>query len=69
MAAIKTHCRCRLAFYARWLLVAAAMLAKHTRLRVPHRFVVGVCNRSWQMQIGTGPWQRVRIDAAGRVMA
>jgi hypothetical protein len=58
----------RLAWYARWLLIGAALLTKHTGLRVPHRFVIAVTNRSWRMQIGNGPWQRVRIDNQGRIV-
>lgn len=69
MAQVNAQVRCRLAFYARWLLVIAGTLAKYTPVRIPHRAVLAVCNRSWSMQVGDGPWFPIRIDNQGRRIA
>jgi hypothetical protein len=37
-------------------------------LKVPHRWVVAVTNRSWSMRFGNGPWFPVRIDNKGKVL-
>jgi len=44
-------------------------VAKHTGLRIPHRWVVAVTNRSWRMRgHGSREWIPIRIDNRGRVI-
>jgi hypothetical protein len=66
MATCNTNVQVRLAFYARWLLLVATVLAR-LHVRVPHRWVVAVVNKSWRMRFGNGPWVRARMDARGRL--
>jgi hypothetical protein len=70
MATINKQIQLRLAWYARWLLAFANVLAKYTGLRIPHRWVVAVTNRSWRMRVGYGSrdWIPIRIDNQGRVI-
>ena len=67
MATAQTQVQVRLRWYALWLLIVATRLAQYTCLRVPHRLVTAVTNRSWQMRMGDGPWQSIAIDHQGRV--
>jgi hypothetical protein len=69
MATIKSIAQFKLFPPARWLVIAATALAKHTSLRIPHHWIVAVTNRSWSMRIGDGSWQRVKINSTGRVIA
>lgn len=66
MATANMNVHVRLAFYARWLLVVAAVSAK-LHLRVPHPWVVAVVNRSWRVRLGDGPWVAARMDRRGRL--
>lgn len=70
MATINTKLELRLAWYARWLLAVATVLAKHTPLRFPRGVVPFVVNRSWSMRVGYGPrdWVPIRIDKTGRIL-
>jgi hypothetical protein len=67
MASINTTIQCRLAAHARFLLYIASGLA-FIGLRLPHRWVVAVTNRSWSMRTGNGPWLPIRIDNSGRIV-
>jgi hypothetical protein len=67
MAQLSVPCTLKLAAPARWLLQAAAVCAR-VGIRIPHRWIVAVTNRSWSVQIGDGVWKRIRIDNAGRVL-
>ena len=68
MATASVQVQVRLACYARWLLIVATALAKHTPLRFPRGFVLFIVNRSWSMRIGGGPWRSIRVDEQGRVI-
>lgn len=69
MAGITAQVQFGLAWYARWFLIGATLLAKYMAgVRVPHRLVVAVTNRSWRMRIGNGPWVPIRIDNTGRII-
>lgn len=57
----------RLAWYARLLLKLAGQLAR-AGVRVPHKWVVAVTNRSWSMRIGGGDWRAIRINDRGEVI-
>jgi hypothetical protein len=67
-ASIKVPVQCRLAWYARWLLIVSALSYKYLWMRVPHSLVKAITNRSWRMRIGNGPWKSIRIDDAGRIV-
>lgn len=67
MSAANLNVQLRLTWYARRLLIIAAVMAK-LRVRLPHFLVAAVVNRSWRMRVGNGPWLPVRLDARGRVV-
>jgi hypothetical protein len=69
MATITAPVQFKLYPPARWLLIAATALAKHTPLRLPRGLVPFIVNRSWRMRIGDGAWTPVKIDATGKVVA
>jgi hypothetical protein len=67
MAIANLKLQCRLSPYARGLLYAAAVLAR-VGLRIPHRWVVAITNRSWSARVGNGDWFKVKLDNAGRII-
>jgi hypothetical protein len=70
MATAQTNVRMRMTWWARWTLILATTIAKHTRRRVtvPHKLVQSVYQRGWRTSIGGGPWFPVRLDATGKVL-
>jgi hypothetical protein len=67
MASVKVNVECRLRWYARWLLIVAALLAR-IALRIPHGWIVAVTNKSWLMRLDKGKWRRITINNAGRIV-
>jgi hypothetical protein len=64
--ATQANVRLKLLPPARWLLIFAACSAR-LGMKIPHRWVMAVVNRSWRMKVGD-TWQKVRLDQKGRVV-
>jgi len=69
MAMATMQVQCRMRWPGRFMLGLAMIVARYLPpLRIPHKWVVAITNRSWQMKIGRGEWRNIRIGNDGRVI-
>ena len=58
----------RMRWPGRLMLAVAVIVARYLPpLRIPHRWVVAVTNRAWQIRRGNA-WRNIRINSEGRVI-
>lgn len=59
--------KARLRWHAHALLRVATAVARHSRFRIPHRWVDAVCRAAWLVRTNQGTWAPARMNAHGRL--